>query len=117
MSSRSLALRFFSSGPWHKRQFSLRIGRISRLKSTFRSSAPPAKILAGEARTIKPLNSRGFAIFIRIISVRPGTTKFDIIKALFLQMRQGIRKRVYQILEVDATSLPEIQAIKSGENV
>src|SRR6266487_1006825 len=34
VSSRSFPLRAFSSGPWHWKQLSDRIGRISRLKST-----------------------------------------------------------------------------------
>src|SRR5262249_13728574 len=38
-SNRSLALRSFSSGPWHLKQLSERMGRISRLKST-RAAAP-----------------------------------------------------------------------------
>ena len=40
VSSRSLALRAPSSGPWQEKQFSERIGRIWRLKSTGATDAP-----------------------------------------------------------------------------
>ena len=43
-SSRSFDLRCFSSGPWHWKQVSEKIGRMSRLNSIF------AKIVEGEIR-------------------------------------------------------------------
>src|SRR6185436_6510428 len=46
-SKRSLALRSFSSGPWHLKQLSERIGRISRLNSM---GWPGEVLLAAPAR-------------------------------------------------------------------
>src|SRR5438552_4879163 len=49
VSSRSFPLRAFSSGPWHWKQLSDRIGRISRLKSTLPLRAARSTLAAAAA--------------------------------------------------------------------
>ena len=49
-SSRSSALRLFASGPWQVKQFSERIGRMSRLKSSF--------VVASSARAVAAVSAR-----------------------------------------------------------
>jgi hypothetical protein len=60
-------MRIFSSGPWHLKQLSERMGRISRLKSTGLVGASAAgaacvapRIQASDAETSKTKNSRSF---------------------------------------------------------
>src|SRR5215813_6700239 len=50
LSSRNLAIRCASSGPWQAKQLSEKIGRISRLKSiVFEPASGAAKVIAGLA--------------------------------------------------------------------
>ena len=80
-SSRRSACRAFSSKPWHWKQFSERIGRTSRLKSSFGSSAervPDAILRANRVRSIVrcmtagPPGTRREAETIIILSIRWG---------------------------------------------
>src|SRR5436309_15557735 len=61
VSSRSLACRACSSGPWQAKQLSERMGRISRLKSTGFSLATVAPLWAGDVGALLAAPSRGIA--------------------------------------------------------
>jgi hypothetical protein len=63
-----LALRVFLSGPWHRKQFSDRIGRMSRLKPTGFSGAFPLPAAAG---TLKTMTAKTALMPIRFTGLPP----------------------------------------------
>ena len=54
----SLALRCFSSGPWHAKQFSARIGRMSTSKLIGRADAALSLVSAGACDRTVPESAR-----------------------------------------------------------
>src|SRR6266850_8021835 len=77
VSSRSFPLRAFSSGPWHWKQLSDKIGRISRLKSTLPFPAARSTLAAAASqlravtatRTNPARNTASQAVGFRLVAI------------------------------------------------
>src|SRR5205085_4433102 len=67
-SKRSLALRSWPSGPWHLKQFSEKIGRISRLKSMAEAGAVLSAACVENASRSDSANNGVVIGFFRVIS-------------------------------------------------
>src|SRR5437868_949117 len=67
-SKRSLALRSFSSGPWHLKHLSERIGRISRLKSMAAEAAGLLAACAENPIIMQRTNNGVFSVFLSVMS-------------------------------------------------
>src|SRR5437868_13067825 len=81
-SNRRRALRSFSSGPWHLKQFSEKIGRMSRLKSITGPEAALTELPVANAlinhRTAKVLRTRNLLVLLEPMPQQTGISSLQV---------------------------------------